>query len=205
MRDVDLALSQISNIRAQVAASTRFQGIAPGFSLLSGVLAFIVATIQSVQPQALVQESLGFIAVWAGVLVISSCIVAFEATSRVRRLHGRMSHAMLSTALQKVLPFAIAAAVITWAVCTFSLESAWLLPGLWLMLIGLLGFSALANLPREMGWPAIWYFVCGAVVLALAGASGALSPWMMGIPMSVGQVIVTLILSRASRECSTNE
>ena len=75
-----------------------------------------------------------------------------------------------------------------------------MLPGLWQILLALLGFSVLSNLPREMAWVAGWYFCCGAVVLALAGQAGTLSPWMMGVPFAVGQIAVAVILLRADGE-----
>lgn len=195
MKDVDLALSEVANIRAQLAASTRFMGIAPEFNLLMGILAFVVAAVQSFQ----VQDDVTILAVWAVTVVASSAIAVLEAVSRERRLHGRMAHAMLSAALQKVLPFAAAAVVISWAIFKFSIESIWMLPGLWQLLISLLGFSVLSSLPREIAWVSGWYFICGAVVLALAGQSQTLSPWMMGIPIAVGQIAVALILFRANR------
>jgi len=198
LRDVDLALSEVANIRAQLAASTRFLGLAPESNLLMGILAFVVAAAQSFQ----VQDHVGFIAVWAGTIVACSAVAVLAAVSRARRLHGRMAGAMLGLALQKGLPFGVAAVVITWAICRFSIESAWMLPGLWQILLGLLGFSVLSNLPREIAWVAGWYFCCGTVVLALAGQAGTVSPWMMGIPFAVGQTAVAVILLRANREGS---
>lgn len=196
MRDIDLALSEVASIRAQLAASTPFLGLAPGFNLLMGILALVVAAVQSFQ----VQDPLGFIAVWAATIVASASLAVCEAVSRARRLHGRMAHAMLVVALQKGLPFAIAAVVITWTICRFAIESAWMLPGLWQLLLALLGFSVLSNLPREMAWVAGWYLCCATVVLALAGQAGTLSPWMMGIPFAVGQIAVAVILLRADGE-----
>jgi hypothetical protein len=205
MNDVDLALSQISNIRAQLAESTRFRGITPGLNLLMAVLTFVVATVQSLQSQAQEHDSLGYIAVWAGVIVLCGCIAAIGAIARARRLHGRMEYAMLNAASQKVLPFAAAGVIITWVICTFSPGSVWLLPGLWQLLIGLLGFSVMSSLPRAMAWAAGWYFLCGALVLGFAGQSGTLSPWMMGIPFCVGHIAVAVIFGWANEECSNRE
>lgn len=200
MRDVDLALSQLSTIRAQLASSTRFLGLAPEFNLLTGVLAFALAAAQSFHQPG----QAGFIATWAGTIVAASVIAVLDASSRARRLHGGMAPAMLGVALQKGLPFGVATIVITWAIWSFSIESAWMLPGLWQILLGLLGFSVVSNLPREMAWVAGWYLCSGTVVLAMAGQSGALSPWMMGIPFAVGQIAVAVVLLRANRdgECS---
>lgn len=196
VRDVDLALSQLASIRAQLASSTRFLGLAPGFNLLLGILAFLLAAAQSFHPLA----PASFIAVWAGAIVAASVVAVLDAISRARRLHGGMAPAMLGVALQRGLPFGVATLVITWAICTFALESAWMLPGLWQILLGLLGFSVVSNMPREIVWVAGWYLCSGTVVLAMAGQSGALSPWMMGIPFAVGQIAVAVVLRRANRD-----
>lgn len=198
MKDVDLALTQISTIRAQLAASTRFLGLAPEFNLLMGVFAVLIAAAQSFRPEVLANDNLTFIAVWAVVLVASFGVAVVEAIVRARRLHAGMASAMLSAALLKVMPFKIAACVITWAICMFARDSAWLIPGVWQILIGLLGFSVISSLPRQIIWVAGWYVFCGAVVLAWAGSSGTLSPWMMGIPFGIGQIAVAFILNQAN-------
>ncbi len=198
MNDVERAISQIDDIRAQLAASTRFRGIAPKATALTAVLSFVAALAQSIWPEALVYDALRYVAVWAGFTIASIVIVAFETISRSRRLHGPMAPTLLSAALRRAMPFAAAGFVITFVICNFSPESAWMLPGLWQILLGLVGFSALPSLPREIVWAARWYFLCGAVVLGLAGSTGALSPWMMGLPFAVGQTIVAVILHVSS-------
>ncbi len=200
MNDVNLALSQLSRIRSQLVASTQFRGIAPGFNVLMGVLVLLVASVQSLQPVASLQDGRGFVLVWAAVIGIFSVVAIVEAVFRARRLHGSMAPAMLDSMLQKVLPFAMTGLVVTGVILSFAPESAWLLPGFWLMLIGLQGFSFLSSMPRGMVWAAMWYFLCGAIVLIAAGASRTLSPWMMGIPFAVGCFSVALIVGRVVGE-----
>ena len=200
MKDVDSALSQISSIRTQLAASTHFLGIAPGLNVLAAAIVFIVAAVQGLYPQALVENSLNYATVWAAVMVSISAAAVVEAIARARRLHGSLAYTMLHSIMQKILPFFAAGIVLTWTICKFAPESAWILPGLWQILIGLLGFSLTSNLPNGMGWVAVWFFLSGSIVLAWAGHSETLSPWMMGIPFFVGQIIVALILVRASKE-----
>lgn len=197
MKDVDLALSDISNIRAQLAASTQFRGIAPGFNALMGLVVLIIAVAQSLHPEVWGGDGSRFVLVWAILIGISFSVAAVEAVLRSLRLHGRLAPAMLNSALQKVLPFAMAGLVISGAIFAYAPESLWLLPGLWLLLIGLLGFSFVASLPRAIIWVAIWYFLCGAIVLMVAGSSRMLSPWMMGIPFAVGHIAVALIVGGA--------
>ena len=45
----------------------------------------------------------------------------------------------------------------------------------------------------------VWYLLTGLVCIAL-GDSRALSPWAMGIPYGVGQLLVAAILLLNSRE-----
>jgi hypothetical protein len=104
-----------------------------------------------------------------------------------------MADAVLGAVLRQVLPFAVAGAVLDFVICRFAPGSVWLLPGLWQILIGLFGFSVLSRLPRAMLWVAGWFFGCGSVVLVLAGSTGDLSPWMMGIPFGIGQAAVAFI------------
>jgi hypothetical protein len=111
-----------------------------------------------------------------------------------------MAANMLSSALRLVLPFAAAGTVISFVILRYAPATVWMLPGLWQIFIALVGFSALSNVPRMLGWVAVWYLLCGGIVLGLAGSSGTLSPWMMGIPLTVGQAAVALILSLPGRE-----
>lgn len=43
-----------------------------------------------------------------------------------------------------------------------------------------------------------WYLVAGFVVLMLAVREQSLSPWYMGIPFTVGQLLVAYIVHRTS-------
>lgn len=205
MSDVNRALAQVADIRAQLAASTRFRGIAPGLNVATGILALAVACVQSFLPHLLPREGTGYVAVWAAVLIASGVVVGVETLSRARRLHGAMAGALIRSTLGKILPFAAAATVITGVICTLSPETVWALPGLWLILIGLVGFSALSGMPRAIIWAATWYFLTGTLVLALGAWWEAPSPWMMGIPLFVGQCCVAIIFNRASRGSGIRE
>ena len=59
--------------------------------------------------------------------------------------------------------------------------------------------ASLVNLPRQMMWAAGWYFLAGAVSLVWMSEAKAFSPWSMGLPFGVGQVLVALVLHRAAR------
>ncbi|WP_206046985.1 hypothetical protein, partial [Mangrovimicrobium sediminis] len=81
--------------------------------------------------------------------------------------------------------------------------SAMLLPGLWQILVGLLGFSVVRSLPRNIVWVSAWYFACGAGVLMAAARVGQLQPWMMGVPLVLGQLMVAVIMNHAEKEIAS--
>jgi hypothetical protein len=191
--DVEHALSQIADIRARVVASTRFRGMTPKANLVSAALALAVAMAQSLWPDVLAQDPIRYVAIWSAVTLACLFNTGIETIPRVRALHGQMADAVLGAVFRQVLPFAAAGAVLDLVICRFAPDSIWLLPGLWQLLIGLFGFSALSRLPRAMVWVAGWYLACGAAVLVLAGSTGELSPWMMGIPFGIGQAAVAFI------------
>jgi hypothetical protein len=196
--DVERALSQIADIHARMSASSRFRGFAPEAMAFNAVLTFGVALAQTVWPQALAGDPVRYVAVWAATMATSSLISTTETISRSRLVHGRMASAMLGSTLRLLLPFAAASIVLAVAVCWFSPASAWMLPGLWQLMVALAGFSAASMLPRQILWPATWFFFCGALVFGLGARGGAPSPWMMGIPFAMGQAGVAFILHRAN-------
>jgi len=200
MNDVDNALSQIADIQAQLAASTRFRGFGPEAMLLAGLLTLLAAVAQTIWPESLASDPIRYVIFWAAIIAGGAVIICTEAVSRSRWLHGRMADAMLGATLRQVLPFAATQAIVAFVVCQFAPDSAWIVPGLWQILIALVGFSAVPNLPRSIAWAAAWFFLCGTVVLILAGSGKVLSPWMMGIPFAVGHALIALVLHRAGGE-----
>jgi hypothetical protein len=198
--EVERALSQIADIHAQLAASSRFRGFAPGAMGFNAVLSLGVALAQTAWPQVLADDPMRYVTVWGGTLAVATTVSASEAISRSRQLHGPMADALLGSALRLLLPFVAAGIVIAAAVCMFSPASAWMLPGLWLILVGLAGFAIASSLPPTIRWAAGWFFVSGAIVFGLGARSGALSPWMMGIPFTIGLAGVAFIFQRGNGE-----
>jgi hypothetical protein len=69
-----------------------------------------------------------------------------------------------------------------------------MLPGLWQLIFSLGVFASCRFLPRPMFAVGVWYLAAGLVCLVVASATRTLSPWMMGIPFGIGQLLVALIL-----------
>ena len=197
MNDVDQALAQIADIRARVAASTRYRGFAPEAVAVAGLFAVIAATAQTLWPDRLAGDPVRFVQVWGVVIASSFAIILSEAFLRARIVHGDQAAALTKSAAIQATPFAITQAAVAIAVCLYAPEAAWIVPGLWLILVGLSGFTAVTHLPRTVRWAAAWYIASGVAVLFVAGHSGAATPWMMGVPLAVGHGLIALILHRA--------
>ena len=199
MSDLHKALADIGNIRLQLAAGTMFRGFGPAVIAVSGVMALATAIAQAggVLPAA---PGLPFLLVWIGVAIIASVLIGLEMRARTHRQHAGLADAMLLSAVEHFLPFGAAGAVIAAIIMRNAPELAWLLPGLWQMLIGLGLFAAIRFLPRTVMLAAAWYLIAGSIVLFLASQTQALSPWDMGLPFGIGQLLLAGILRIAEGE-----
>jgi len=199
MRDVDTALSEIDRIRAQLAASTRFQGFTPAVAATTGLLALALGAVQTARldPSTTPVEML---VQWMLLAVICACLIGADAVVRARRLHRAMADTMINTTLRQFLPVGGAGAIAAIVILLCAPAWAAILPGLWQLLIGIGIFAALPALPRLLAWGAGWYFVTAtASLLAGAGATDV-SPWVMGLPFGIGQLLIAALLHTAMRE-----
>lgn len=196
MSEIDHALSELAFIQGRLAASTHFRGLAPLAVGATGAIALIVAAIEDIGP-GYGLPSWSFVPTWVATAGVAASLIAVEALGRARRLHAGMADRMLASTLRLLLPFVAAGAMLTFVIVRASPNTIWILPGLWQMLIALTGFLAVGTLPKTIVWPAAWYFLCATVTLFLAAAMGEPTPWMMGIPFGIGQVMTAVILHRA--------
>jgi hypothetical protein len=70
-----------------------------------------------------------------------------------------------------------------------------MLPGLWEIIFSLGIFASCRFLPRPMFAVGLWYLVSGLACLALESGPQTLSPWSMGVPFGVGQLLVAAVLA----------
>lgn len=199
MTDLDHALSQLAYIQDRFAASTRFRGLAPHAVALTGLLALALAAAQTGWPGSFGAAGVGYVWAWVAAAAVAAGLVAVEALERSRRLHGGLADRMIAGTLRLLLPFGAAGAVITFVIARTAPDAIWILPGLWQLLVALIGFAAVTTLPPTIVWPAGWYFACGTATLLLAGRTATPTPWMMGLPFGVGQLLVAVILHREGR------
>jgi hypothetical protein len=119
--------------------------------------------------------------------------------TRTHRIHSGLADEMIRMAVEQFLPSALAGALVTVVLVRYDPSATWLLPGFWQIIFSLGVFSSCRFLPRAMVAAGFWYLATGLVCLAL-GDARALSPWAMGVPYALGQLLVAAILYFCSQD-----
>jgi hypothetical protein len=199
MNDLHKALGDITSIRRQMARSTEFRGYGPATLATTGVLALAAAGVQARWlPDASHQVS-GYLSIWIWTAVASAALIGVQMQTRSRRIHSGLADEMIRMAVEQFLPAVIAGALLTVVVVHYIPSQFWILPGLWQVIFSLGVFSSCRFLPRPMLAAGMWYLLTGLLCISFGG-SRSLSPWAMGIPYGVGQMIVAGVLLFSRKE-----
>jgi hypothetical protein len=193
MDDLNKALGEISSIRRQMARSTEFRGYGPATLAATGIFALSAAVAQSLWLSDPAKAVPAYLATWVTTALVSAALIATQMLARTRRVHSGMADEMIRMAVEQFLPAVIAGASVTIVLAGFVPSGLWMLPGLWQIIFSLGVFSSCRFLPRPMIAAGAWYLLTGLFCLALADTR-AFSPWAMGIPYGVGQLLVAGIL-----------
>lgn len=196
MRDLDKALADISEIRSQMARGTEFRGYGPTMLAATGGLALLAALAQAMwlrQPAAHVGV---YIALWGATAAVSVTLIGLDMILRSRRIHSGLAQEMIWAAVEQFLPAGVAGGLLTLVLLQYSPDDLWMLPGLWQIVFSLGVFACCRFLPRAIFAVGIWYLVAGLACLVFAQGEHAFSPWAMGAPYGVGQLLVAAILYR---------
>jgi hypothetical protein len=111
---------------------------------------------------------------------------------------------MIFSAALQLLPALLAGVLVTMVFLSAAPQAVWMLPGLWEILFSLGVFASCRFLPREMVVAGIWYLAAGLACLIVASGARSLSPWTMGIPFGVGQLLVAFVLQYRSDNAIDN-
>jgi hypothetical protein len=194
MTELRQALDDINAIRTQVARGTQFRGYGPLSVASSGILALLVAAAQSRWMAGSVHDLMLFLGVWISTAAVALFLSALETIFRVRRVHSGLVLEMIQAAAEQFLPCIVVGVLLTAVLMRVAPQDAWMLPGLWEVIFSLGVFASCRFLPRQMFGVGAWYLVAGLVCLLIASGHHALSPWAMGIPFGVGQLLVAAVL-----------
>jgi hypothetical protein len=192
---IDKALEQISEIHEHLAMSQLFRGYRAVPAVLSGVLAIVAAWIQpfivsGVDPRI-------FVFYWTLVAVAAFSIEGGSVIYGYLREEDPHARQRTVTVVGQLAPSLAVGVIVTIAfLVPEDRRLISFLPGIWALLYGL-GLSASKPfLPRMIGWVAVFYILCGCMLLrrAVGLGLGSLSPWETGIPFGVGHILGGVIL-----------
>jgi len=195
MKDLQQALSEIHSIRTQVARGTEFHGYGPASIATSGILALAVAAAQTQWMAKSAKADLAiWLGVWAGTAVVSVFLTGLETFVRARRVHLGFAKEMVQSAVAQFLPAMMVGFLLAVVMMRVAPQECWMLPGLWELIFSLGVFASCRFLPRQMFAVGVWYLAAGLFCLVAGSATRSLSPWTMGIPFGVGQLLVAAVL-----------
>jgi hypothetical protein len=195
MKDLQQALSEIHSIRHQLARGTEFRGYGPATIAMSGILALLVAAVQAQWMTKHAKTDLWiWLGVWTATAAVSLLLTGTETFARARRVHVGLAKEMVQAAVEQFLPAMMVGFLLTVVMTQVAAEECWMLPGLWELIFSLGVFASCRFLPRQMFAVGVWYLAAGLFCLASGSAARSLSPWEMGIPFGVGQLLVAAVL-----------
>ena len=135
-----------------------------------------------------------------GAAAVSLILTGIETIARTRRVHSGLANEMIHSAAEQFVPAVMAGLLLTVVVIRCAPNECWMLPGLWQVMFSLGIFASCRFLPRQMFIVGIWYLAAGLTCLALSGGVETVSPWLMGIPFGIGQLLVAAVLQFGYRQ-----
>jgi hypothetical protein len=190
------ALTQITEIRLQLARTEVFRGYRAMPVAFSGGVAVLAALIQAVTISDPTVEPGPYLGLWIGAAVVSAMAAGLEMMIRARNSASTMTGDLTWLAIEQFCPCLIGGALVTVVLVRAAPESLWMLPGLWQIFYSLGIFASCRLLPRPTFWVAVFYLGTGLAVLATAQGEAAFSPWAMGLPFGAGQLLAATVLYR---------
>jgi hypothetical protein len=194
MTELRRALADINAIRFQVARGAKFRGYGPLSIALTGLLALVVATGENRWAADPNRDLKSFLTIWVLTAAVAVIASALETVFRARRVHSGLAMEMIHSAVEQFLPCVVVALLLTVILLRVAAQESWMLPGLWELIFSLGIFASCRFLPRQMFLVGAWYLAAGLLCLTVASGHHALSPWQMGIPFGVGQLLVAAVL-----------
>ena len=188
------ALSQISEIRHQMARSEVFRGYRSTTVGFSGGLGVLAAVCQSWWVPSPAVDLKRYLGLWIGVAAASLVVAGGELYRRAHIAGPGLAHHMTRLALGQFMPCVVVGGLLTLCIYRAAPEVAWMLPGLWSLVFGLGIFASYRLLPQQVFWVGSYYVVCGCTCLIYGQGPHAFSAWQMGVSFGCGQLLSAGIL-----------
>jgi len=188
------ALSQISEIRRQMARTSVFRGYRSATAAFSGVVAIATALAQSIWLPNAAKNIKGFLCFWLVAALLSVVAAATEMILRCFKSHSPLQKELTIQAAEQFVPSLVAGALLTLVMMWFAHDEVWLLPGLWAVIFSLGIFASRRVLPGAISIVAGYYLLAGLVCIALTDEGKAFWPWTMALVFAPGQFLAAFIL-----------
>lgn len=188
------ALTQIAEIRRQMAKGDVFRGYRSAPVAVSGLLALSAAIAQPYVAADPAGNIAAYLGLWISMAVLTVAGVAVEMGVRMYWTDDWTYLEPTRLALEQFLPSVIAGALVTVVLVRHAPANVALLPGLWQIIFSLGIFASARLLPRPIFAVAGFYLFTGIIALLWAQDGYSLSPWCMGVPFAVGQLSAAAIL-----------
>jgi hypothetical protein len=194
MLNLDRALTDIKAMRSQMARGTEFRGYGPVAFAATGLLAIGAALAQALWIEEPADHMTAYLGLWIAMAVVAGVIISTDVVTRSRRMHSGLADEMIQSAAEQLLPAVVAGGLLTVALFHFAPESLRLLPGLWQIILSLGIFASCRSLPAPFILVGIWYLGAGLVCLVFANSESEFSPWAMGVPFGIGQLLAAVLI-----------
>ena len=198
------ALTQIAEIRQQMARGQLFRGYRAATTACSGLAAIVTGFLQPVLVPAPQNNAKPFVLLWTAAAAICLVAVGIEMIVRTRRSQSQVQRQLTLLAVEQFVPSVVAGGLLTWIFCDFLPAEVWMLPGLWMVLFSLGVFASARLLPRAVFMVGGFYLIAGILTLLVSrGAAGPggvgdaawrFSPWLMMGTFGTGQLATSAIL-----------
>ncbi|HZZ77064.1 MAG TPA: hypothetical protein VFE62_01015 [Gemmataceae bacterium] len=192
--DLHEALAQISEIREQVARTQTFRGYRAAPVAFSGLVAFMAATLQDVLVPEPSKNLTAYLGLWVGAAVLSMIVTGVAMILYCRKSTSSLSRPNSILAVGQFLPSVVAGGLVTFVLMQQVPDALWMLPGLWSIFFSLGIFASFRLLPKATFWVGVYYMLTGVLCLVWARGDYAFTPWAMGVPFGLGQMLSASIL-----------
>jgi hypothetical protein len=189
---LDDALSQIAQIRLQLARSEVFRGYRAATTGFTALVALLASLIQAYW---LPNTPKAYVALWLGAAALSVTVVGVEMFVSCRRARSTLRNQMTLSAVEQFMPSLVAGALLTFVLVRYAPDALWLMPGVWAMLFGLGVFASRRLLPRGAGAVGFWYLLTGLCSIVVASRCRDVFPaWHMAVMFGIGQLALAGML-----------
>ena len=187
------ALSQIAEIRQQVARTEVFRGYRSVPIAFSSGVAFLGAALQESWVPNPAAVPLAYVRYWFVAAVVSMAASGATLFYRYRRTESALARSMTWLAVEQFLPCLGVGGLATLVLACVSEDSLRLLPGLWAIFFSLGIFASARLLPRPAFWIGQYYLAAGLLTLLLAQGEYAFSPLAMAGTFGIGQALAAVM------------